>query len=454
VTRVDDPLEIAPLGATAEEEPALTEELLDRYRTHRPVRGVTVTDLLDPRGAYWRSVRAVPPTPEEAARLREGQELHERLGRRLAPAHSREVRVRRHGIVGRIDVLDGRPVELKSTASPPRPDDDLRESRPSYVEQLAMYGALAGVAEGRLIVVRAGAASHDDVGVWDVRVGELEAVDREMARRAVALRAARETSDVSGLPRCAWFDRSCPFRSGGLCDCTGSEEPLSNAILEQLDRPRPNRPEAERVAAWLAAFRPEPGSFARFRELAYPRRAYFDGLSDAPPDVTSRPPESEADETWSALQAVLEGGPSGEFELRHSDSGEPAEAVTCFRGEPCLVKSSRAARPTPADRVVRERPHYVLELALRCAALGSESGYLFFGFERVPSEGPWIHAQRVRFGSREAVRALLARRAAALTKSRELREPSGLPACPRWMSEDCRHREVCGCATDAGPSAS
>jgi hypothetical protein len=447
MARAADTAEIAALEARVEEAPGLTAELLTRYRTARPVRGVMVTDLLDPRPAYWRSVRPIPPTPEEAARLRDGQEWHERLGRALAPAHAREVRVRRNGIVGRIDVVDGRPIELKSSATPPRADDDLRASRPSYLEQLAMYAALSGQHEGRLIVVGAGHSKPPVVAVWDVRVGRPAAVEEEMVLRATALRSARERSDPTALPRCAWYDRSCAFRAAGLCDCSGAEPPMSGSILDELGDPTSNPTEARRIVAWLAETPPTPGSFARFRELAYPRRAFYDTFGEMDPAPESPGTPGEADETWSALQAVLEGGPPGEYELRHAESGEPAEAIACFRSEPCLVKSTRTARPVPADRLSQDRPHYLLELALRCAALGTPAGYVFTGLERVPSEGPWIHAQRVSFAAPSAARSLLERRASGLTEARTVRDPSGLPACPLWMAERCPHRAVCGCAS-------
>ncbi|MCI4332924.1 MAG: hypothetical protein L3K01_04245 [Thermoplasmata archaeon] len=450
MTRADDPAEIAALRPQVEEAPELAAELLGRFRTHPPVRGVTVTELLDPRAAYWRSVHPVPATAEEESRLREGQQLHERLGRYLVPARAREVRVRRNGVVGRIDVLDDRPVELKSTATPPKPDDDLRTSRPSYLEQLAMYGALTEHAEGRLIVVGSGEVAPNSVRVWDVGFGRLDRIEAEMTLRASALREARERHDPMGLPRCAWFERGCSYRAAGVCGCVGSEPPLPTTILDEVGPPKGNPAEADRIGSWLATATSDAGSFARFRELAYPRRAFFDERRD--PAGASEPSKfgTPGDETWSALQAVLEGGPPGELEFRHADSGEPAEAVAVFRNEPCLVKSTRSLRPVPADRVVAERPHYLLELGLRCAALGTTSGYLFTGLERVPSDGPWIHAQRVRFESGEVLRSLLERRERDLTASRISGNPASLPACPRWMYDGCPHRDVCGCAADAG----
>jgi hypothetical protein len=448
--RADDPGELGRLGPLVEEAADLGAELLGRYRTRRPVRGVVVTDLLDPRPSYWRSLAPVAPTESEAARLSEGRQLHELLGRRLAPAAAREFRVRRDGIVGKIDILDDRPVELKSTARLPSSSEDPRVTRPSYVEQLAMYGALADHRSGRLIVVRAPVTTPAELRVWDVHLRDLGPIREEMRRRADALRSARDTARPEGLPRCGWFDRGCPYQRETLCDCTGGEPTLSDAVLGQVERPTPNPAAEASIGALLTSFEPEPSDVGRFRELAYPRRAYFDGV-DPDREAEGFGPGGPPDETWSAVQAVLEDGPPGEYELRHDPSGQPAEAVPTFRGVPILVKSSRSYRPVPADRVVAERPHYLLELALRCASLGTNDGWIVLGMERVPSDGEWIRVQRVRFGSARSLSELLERRKTTLARARAASDPVRLPECPTWMVERCPHRAVCGCAAGSAP---
>jgi hypothetical protein len=444
--RADDASELARLAPAVEEATELTAELLGRYRARRPLRGVIVTDLLDPRPSYWRAVAPVPATEGEAARLAEGRQIHELLGRRLAPAAAREYRVRRDGIVGKIDILDERPVELKSTTHPPAARDDPRLTRPAYVEQLAMYGALVDRSFGRLVVVRAPLAQPAEVLVWEVALRDLGAIREDMRSRAETLRAARAASRPDGLPRCEWYDRGCPFQRERVCDCTGQEPKLGDALLAQVDAATSDPAAAASIAEMLGDVETPPDEVTRYRELAYPRRAYFDGVDpdrEAEGFGSGGPP----DETWSAVQAVLEDGPPGEYELRHDPSGQPAEAIPTFRGVPILVKSSRSYRPVPAARLVAERPHYILELGLRCASLQVPEGWVVLGMERVPSEGDWIHVQRVRFGSAESLTRLLEHRKTTLSAARRTGSSLGLPECPTWMVERCPHRAACGCAS-------
>jgi hypothetical protein len=445
--RADDPGVLRAAAPRASEAPAVAAELLARYRQGRLQRPVSVTELVDPRPAYWESVHPVPTLPEQAARQREGRRLHERVTRALAPLASREVRVRREGIVGRVDVLLDRPMEVKSTANPPDPGDDLRQSRPSYVEQVAMYAALLDRTEGRLLVV--GSDPSTAPTVWDLGAIDPGRVRLEMAARAAGLRQARDRGDPSGLPRCGWYGRGCSFEREGVCHCDGSEPGRSAGLLDLVPPPVLNPSEADRVAEALRAPPPPEEPIARFRDLVFPRRGYF----ESDPSTEEDPKVGEggtSGETWRALHDLLEGGEAGELVYRYASGGVPEEPVACFRDEPCLVKTTRSTWPTPAAQLVADRPHYVLELALRCAAVGTPAGWLVLGLERVPSDGEWVRVQRVDFGSPEGLNALLAERVGDLRAARQRRSPAGLPVCPPWMPGICPYRGVCGCPAESG----
>lgn len=445
--RADDPSVLRPLLPAASEAPTLAAELLGRFRARPPIRGISVTELLDPRSAYWQSVHPVPATPEQADRQRDGRRVHERLARALAPLSAREVRVRRDGVVGRIDVLEDRPVEIKSTGSPPPSDADLRTTRPAYVEQVVMYAALLDRSLGRLILVGPNGAGAPLV--WDLEVRDAEAVRREMLVRVEQLRGARDRQDPSRLPRCPWYGRGCAFQREGVCRCDGTEPELTGSVLEAVDRPTPNPAGAERVASALRSAPADGEPIARFRDIAYPRRGYFEARGTSDPAAKGPEPGAPG-ESWSALHDLLEDGPPGEFEYRSPVGGAPEEAVPTFRGDPCLVKSTRSTWATPAERLVADRPHYVLELALRCAAVGATAGWVLLGFDRLPSDGAWIGAQRLEFGSPESLSTLLRSRVESVRSARQRSDPVGLPACPAWMPDGCPYRTSCGCASDVG----
>ena len=129
----------------------LSHEIQGRLERSRGLRSVAVTDLLALRRAFWRlSAPPVPVSADRQERMEIGRAWHRRIGVVLAGAGALEVRVRREGLVGRIDALTDRPIEVK-TSTMAVGADHLVEERPEYLEQLGMYCALVDGARGRIV---------------------------------------------------------------------------------------------------------------------------------------------------------------------------------------------------------------------------------------------------------------------------------------------------------------
>src|SRR2546428_14139138 len=77
-----------------------------------------------------------------------GTGFHEVFGRAVSTEEFVEQFVEFEGIVGKIDIYEDVPVELKTTTSIPQGAD---AARPSYVDKLGMYCAKTGALRGRLI---------------------------------------------------------------------------------------------------------------------------------------------------------------------------------------------------------------------------------------------------------------------------------------------------------------
>jgi hypothetical protein len=429
----------------ASEELDLERELAERAERGTLARTVWVTDLLDLRKAFWSRL-ARPPIPEERQQaLLEGRRFHARLLRRLAPAEHREVRVRRDGIAGSIDMFDTIPVELKTTGRIPQVSS-LVQDRPAYVEQLAMYGALVGRSTGRLVLVEGGVPPPSAAIVVDVSMGPTEELDRSMLARAERLRDAWAHATPDRLPRCAWVGRGCEYEEGGICDCTG-EEPLAPAdalsnVLKVEERPE----EARRILEAARALAHEaPPLVESFRDLAYPRRAYFERTEPVPEGSGGGGFSPGREDLWAAVNDLLEAGPAGDVERRFAATGEPSEGVLCFRGSPVLVKSTRARRGRSSSEIPTRQPHYILELGLRCAAVGIGEGRLILAYENARAWKDRLEVVRVRFEPLERWQELAKTRREELSGSLSARDPGRASACPRWMLDRCAYRAVCGC---------
>ncbi|HXY46648.1 MAG TPA: hypothetical protein VEK13_01965 [Thermoplasmata archaeon] len=435
------------------DDPILAAELSARWESASAEKGIAVTDLLGLRRAFWR--RTTPPIPlsaERRSRLETGRRVHRALEALLAREGSIEVRVRRQGIVGRIDALTDRPIEVKSTTFAPDPAD-LIEDRPEYVEQLGWYCALTGCSAGRLITVLPGSKSGPELRTADVSFSDLGAWSREMERRAAQLRASIALGDPSALPRCRWYERGCEYRSGSVCGCVGTEPGDESYSGRDVARVTP-RPEVDRALGPLlqeSLKSARPSSVGRFRDLLYPRRAFYErkraeGAEEAAQESAVSLGSTPA--AYYRLVQAIEGGPAGEVARLVTRTDEPEEEVTAFRGVPYLARTSRTQTIPRADEILTRTPQYALELGFRCAVTGSSIGRAIVAYERSVDIHTAVRVFEYRFHPMSTFSRIWRNRLALLEQGTALGDATSLPACPKWMHADCPHRSECGCAAD------
>jgi len=434
--------------------PSLEEELLSRIARQLPPRAVGVTDLISLRRAYYRLVGPPVEIPEERrVRLEEGRDVHRTIGDRLAGEGILEARVRRDGLVGRIDILADVPIEVKTSAQLVAPPD-LPTARPDHLEQLAMYGALVGHTSGRLLTLVTSGGVVSAVQAVDVSFRSVQPVLTEMLRRAALLRTAVGGSRPDDLPRCPWYGRGCEYQEAAICGCTGQEEGPSHPIVGDVDTIRARADVEERVRRELSAVGPPAPSprVERFHEVLYPRRAYFERtpprISAPSPEVgvPSRPPGPEKD-LYARLTESLESGPAGEVARLPAHAPEPEQEVVGFRGRPVLIRTSRAWSRYRAEELLARSPQYAFELGLRCAVAGASSGLVVLGFERAEVERDRLQVLEVRFDTVTPFSRILRERCHDLREAIRDRTPDRLPSCPGWMATDCPYRSECGCGS-------
>jgi hypothetical protein len=431
-------------AVSVREDPELARELVGRLRPPGTPKRASVGDLLSPRPAYWRAVVGPVPIPPEREAVRGGgRRLHRILGLVFAPEGRLEVRVHDREVQGRVDVLGDRPIEIKTTAYPP-PAADPATERPDHVDQLAVYSTLLGVTSARLVYLQAAGDEVRSVGVFDVEFGSVDGVRRATAERAQALAGAVASGDPTGLPRCVWFARGCEFRGAGVCDCTG-EEPTAPPLAADAHPWAKARADLAlqletAVRARLATSR--PAVIRRFRDLLYPRRAFFEATSDTvgPPSVSF---QSETD-TYSRLAEALDCAPVGEVTRLPTLADEPDEEVIGFRGAPVVLRTTRASQRLDPATVVERAPQYALQLGFRCVATGTNHGCLVVGYER-SSEEERVQALEYRFEPSATFSRVWRARARRIEAARTAGDPSQLEACPSWMFESCPYRASCGC---------
>jgi hypothetical protein len=433
---------------SVEEDPDLAAELTARMRPAGRAPRTSVTDLQALRPAFWRTTVGAPPvSPAREQVLEGGRRLHRILGQVFAPVGQLEVRVHDGAVHGRVDVLADRPIEIKTSAYPPPASDPLTE-RPEHVDQVAMYAALLGTSTARLVYLQSEERDVTAAAAFDLDLEHVEGVRAGMQAREERLRTARTAGVPEGLPRCPWFGRGCEFRGAQVCDCTG-EEPIAEALLSPGSArsvARPDLAEALEEAVRLRLRALGPTTIHRFRDLLYPRRAYFEATA-APPKGPVARFEPETD-TYSRLVEALDSGPVGEATRLPTLSDEPDEEVSGFRGTPVVVRTSRSSQRQEAANLVARSPQYALQLGFRCVATGTGSARLVLGYERAREEDR-VQVFQFRFDPTTTWSRLWRARSRRLEAARAAREPALLPACPGWMFEECPYRDRCGCGDPA-----
>ncbi len=438
----------------AEESSDLAAELEARLPPRGAPRSISVTELLGARRAFWRAQGPPlpPPPPERAARMEEGRRLHTILGQVLGRLGALEVRVRGPGVHGRIDLLTDRPVEVKTTASE-LPRDDLLRSRPDHLDQLGLYCLLLGRSDGRLLYFRSGGDGATSGAAWDVAFRDLDGMRRAMLDRAEALRGALASGDPGSLPRCAWYGRGCELQTSGRCQCTGTEPGAPPLVDGHLDPVLPRPEVAESLAAAIArAPVGGPPSIDRFRDLLYPRQAFFRRTVRPTAPAATEPPAvpGEGSDLYRRANEALEAGPVGAVTRLPTQSEEPDEEVGGWDGVPYLLRTSRLRTRREAAAWVAAAPQYALELGFRAVATGTGTARLIVGYESLPETARRIQVVTFTFRPVTPFSRVWRARVEALAQAVRLDDPGSLPPCPAWMAARCDYRDVCGCGSPSG----
>ncbi len=406
-------------------------------------RRLSVTDLVNPRQAFFQRTRPdIQPDPERKQAMLAGTGFHEVFGRAVSTEEFVEQFVEFQGIVGKIDIYDDIPVELKTTASLPA---GTAAARPSYIDQLGMYCTMTGRDEGRLFVYKR--ALYGRPGAlkgFDLHFRNLREVEREMVRRRDLFRDALARNDPSALPRCEWFDLRCDYRA--VCGC-GTADPLGRVVPAAAVRIVEN---GERVAAMTALLTDAPprGREFRLNDLVFPRRAVIERQAvaeaqpeEADPDLDAALAGMERLGFGDALKDALWYGVPGAFARIPVSLRSLRGKVGTFRGVPTIFRATRKTKMVDRSQLVEEFPYYFDRIAFECALSGHQTGRVVIYYEAVKDEKFMVYD--VYFRSLADISAEADRRLALLEGGAT---PDQLPACePAWMPNYCPLDARCGC---------
>ncbi len=406
----------------------------------RARRRLSVTDLVNPRQAFFRWTRPdIEPTPERVQRMLEGTGFHNLFGQAVSAEEFVEQFLEWEGIVGKVDIFEAVPVELKTTASRV---SDIHATRPAYIDQLGMYCTMAGMDKGQLLLYkRSEYGRAGELRAFDVRFRGIGEIAAEMRRRRDVLQAAIERNDPRGLPCCEWIDRECDYLS--VCECS-SAPPLSRVVPYGAAEIMENSEAVETLASKLQVFEDHGVSEFGLNDLVFPRKTAFERQADEGTEeettVETRLGAIQRRGFNGALYTALCFGEPEAFKRTPVRLRSLKGLVGLHRGIPTILRSTKLREMVERNRLPHVSTHYFDRLAFECALAGNASGRLVLYYEVLPDDKFMVYD--VQWTGLDVIRAEADRRLGLLESGAP---PEALPACPSWMAKFCKFAPDCGC---------
>jgi len=433
--------DIASYVSRIEANRSVKDALMKSLKTRRPPYRISVTDLLNLKQAYFRRKypEIVPPL-EKQQLMWAGTGFHKTFGSAVSSEEYLEQFVEAEGIVGKIDIYERIPVEVKTTSTPVD-TKDLLQYRPTYVEQLGMYCAMVNAHEGEIIVYQRPAEElPSPLVVYHVTFPNLETIREEMRRRRDLLVQALIANDPSNLPVCPWFNRQCDYSQ--VCDCATTSVPASDEIAKLSGEIYVDSTTCEQLLSKMAGA--QPSQLFGINDIVFPRKAYFERLKLSE-EVREEKEEylRSMDELGflEALRDSLRYGAPGEAQRIPVKHAPLADLVQIWQNLPTILRGPKLSSLVERERLSRMFPHYFLRLGFDCALTENTKGRLLLYYVRVPKEDAKLMVYDVNFRNLNAVKAEALRRLELLEKATS---PLQLPKCPSWMCSYCDYRLECG----------
>lgn len=423
---------------------SVKDALMQSLKTRRPPFRITVTDLLNLKQAYFRRKypEIIPPL-EKQQLMWTGAGFHKTFGLAVSSEEYLEQFVEAEGIVGKIDIYEKIPVEVKTT-SIPLDTKDLLQSRPIYIEQLGMYCAMVNAHEGEVILYQP-RSPESPLAVYHVAFPDLEAIRIEMRRRRDLLMQALIANDPSNLPLCPWFNKQCDYSE--VCDCKTTSLQSSYEIAKLAEEIYLDDRACQKLLKKIAL--PKPSPTFRINDIVFPRKAYLKRLKLR--ETTSSEEVQEEQEEYlrsmgergflEALHDALHYSVPGEAQRIPVQSTSLADLVQVWQGIPTILRDPKFASLVERERLPRTFPHYFLRLGFECALTNHAQGRLVIYYANVPKEDAKLMVYDVAFKNLSAIAAEGLRRIELLQKATTVFE---LPKCPSWMCPNCDYRVDCG----------
>ena len=403
---------------------------------------ISVTDLLSPMQAFHKwTYPDIKPSPDRLQIMISGTGFHEEFGKLVSTEEYLEQLLELDGIIGKVDIFEDVPVELKTSSSIPT---NIYKGRSSYFEQLGMYCAMANKETGRLFIYkRQRDEQPTELKVYEAKFTNLEGIIREMKYRRDIFHDALERNDPSKLPQCEWLYRGCDYAT--MCPCRDLT-PISPVVSrDEVDiTEMPDL--AEELKTKLSAVPPKESGL-RLNDLVFPRKTAcqrnLDFENDQIRERTRPIQELERKGFRYALYTALRYGSPDHFKGVSVKLDSMVDKVDMYNDIPTILRTSRVRDMIQRDNLPSFFSYYFDRLAFECALTNIRQGRLILYYEQIPGDKFMVYD--ISFHNREAIMSEVKRRINLLESNAPITD---LPSCPSWMAGYCEFSPNCHCADE------
>ena len=348
------------------------------------------------------------------------------------------------GVVGRIDIYEDIPTELKTTTNLSG-ETDLLKKRPYYIEQLGFYCSMVKSLEGRVVIYQRGATLGESLNAYRVRFLDYARIIEELKRRRDLLLEAIAKMDPTKLPLCQWNSTNCDYSS--VCDCRSSQITSSNAVLAEVDSIDIDRKALEALIRRLTRPVRSCISAIRLNDLVFPRKSYISQLGSQ--DASETILEEDAAEylksmekrsIQSVIRDAVRYGEPGESRSISVEVDILKDKILLYQNRPVTVRGSQFNSVVDRQNLVKSFWHYVMRVAMECGLADYQGGRLIVYYEKLADENSRLAVYDINFRDKGVLRDEALRRLHLLASAIEVSE---LPPCPAWMCRNCDRKARC-----------
>ena len=426
----------------------LKDILTAKLKTSRSRSRISVTDLLNPTQSFYRWKHPeIKPSLDRVQLMLSGTGFHEVFGNIISSEEYLEQTLEYEGIIGKVDIYEEFPIEIKTTSSIPT---DLIKKRISYFEQLAMYCQMANSKVGRLIIYsRADTRKKPSLAVYDVDFLDFKPINNAMILRRDLFKNALASNNPSLLPRCEWFYSGCDYKN--ICHCFSAVplEPMVSEknmvikkredIVEDLTKLILNEPKIKPKT--------EITSPITINDIVFPRKFFLkntdntENIKEA--EITTKIAEVQNIGFKYALYNALTFDTESSFKELPINLGSLDDTIQIYDGAPYILRTVKFDNMIQREKLPQYFPHFFDRLAIECALSNSRKGRLILFYEAI--KGDKFMVYDVFFHGRDFLINEINNRIKLLEEpTTTIKE---LPGCPSWMFKKCEFAPNCQCDT-------